>query len=258
MEAYIGLREYARRLDIEAGDTVFISSDAKRLLWDALSNRAKPELNEFIDGLIEAVGPKGSVIFPTYNWDFCSGIAFDFHNTECRTGTLGSLALERGDFKRTKHPIYSFAVYGRCQDVLCSMENKDSFGMDSPFAFFHEHNVKNYMVDVSLQHCFTFTHYVEQCCGVKYRFIKDFTAGYLDENGLAGQRSYSMFVRDLNLDVETTIDPIEEDLLAARALKKYRVNNSIIKLVFMGQAYEVLTKDITENKSRKLCTYKGQ
>ena len=256
---YIKLRDYASQMGIKKGDIVFVSSDSKLMLFEAMQNGQKPELNDFIDGLIEQVGDSGTVIFPTYNWDFCGGVAFDYKNTESKTGSIGSIALKRGDFKRTKHPIYSFAVYGKYQKELCEMENIDSFGLDSPFAFFKEKNVKNYIIDVSLCHCFTFTHFVEEHSGqVNYRFIKDFTSDYFDENGECSTRTYSMFVRYLDKDVITTIDPIEKDLKEANIEREIRVNSSFIKEIYLGEAYDVLLDDILNNRSRKLCTYNGQ
>ena len=56
MNNYIALNDYARFMEIEPGDIIFISSDARKLMWDALSNQSSTDLNQFIDGLIEAVG----------------------------------------------------------------------------------------------------------------------------------------------------------------------------------------------------------
>ena len=259
MDRYVELKNYARQLDINQGDVIFISSDTRKIMWDAMSHGKEINLDELIDGFIEAVGEEGTVLFPTYNWDFCKGKAFEYHKTPCRTGTLGTLALGRPEFKRTSHPIYSFAVWGKHAPELLAMENKDSFGGDSPFAFFHKHNIKNYIIDVSLQHSFTFVHYVEEQSGVvKHRFVKDFTADYIDEHGYGGLRTYSMFVRDLDLDVKTTIDPIEKDFTRVGAEKEFTVNNSVIKRIYLGDSYPVLLDDIVGNRSRKLCTYKGQ
>lgn len=259
MNNYIALNDYARFMEIEPGDIIFISSDARKLMWDALSNQSSTDLNQFIDGLIEAVGSEGTVIFPTYNWDFCGGTPFNYKTTKCRTGALGTLALKRADFKRTKHPIYSFAVWGKYQSELCSMNNTDAFGLDSPFAFFKEHNVKNYIIDVSLMHCFTFVHFVEQHSGlVKHRYVKDFTSGYIDEHGQEHLKTYSMFVRDLDLDVQTLIDPIEPDFITQGVEKQIYINSSELKLIHLGRSYDILLQDIVENNSRKLCTFKGQ
>lgn len=259
MTEYITLDRYAEHMRIRQGDTILISHDARKMMWDAVSNHQKVDLNRFIDGLIEAVGDEGTVIFPTYNWDFCGGKPFDIRNTPCKTGILGIEALKREDFIRTKHPIYSFAVHGRFADELEAMENKDSFGLDSPFAFFKNNNVTNYVIDVSLQHCFTFAHFVEEHSGlVKHRYIKDFTAKYIDESGKESMRTYSMFVRDLDMNVETTIDPIEPDFILAGAEEIIRINSSEIKKIEMAKTYNIMLEDIKENSSRKLCTYKGQ
>ena len=259
MSDYITLKDYAKHMKIEAGDIVMISSDARKMMWDAVSNKEKANMNDFIDGLLEAVGEKGTVIFPTYNWDFCGGTTFDLNNTPCKTGAIGTAALKREDFARTKHPIYSFAVKGYHAKELLDMDNKDSFGQDSPFAFFKEHKVKNYIIDVSLQNCFTFAHYVEEWSGVvKHRYVKDFTAGYIDGDGVESVRTYSMFVRDLDLDVRTTIDPIEEDLISAGAEEVIQINSSEIKKIDLAGAYDIILKDIVENRSRKICTYIGQ
>lgn len=259
MNSYIRLRDYAKYLDINDGDTIFVSSDSKILLYEALKNKEKPDLNQFIDGLIDAVGDDGTIIFPTYNWDFCGGIRFDYHKTKCETGSLGTVALKRTDFKRTKHPIYSFAVYGKYQEKLCSLDNTDSFGLDSPFAFFKDNNVKNYIIDVTLQHCLTYVHFVEEhskCA--KYRYLKNFTAEYTDENGFTAEKTYSMFVRDLDLDVEVTVNPIESDFINQGVEKIFQVNNSTIKRIMLGDAYNILLDDIVHNRAKKLCTYIGQ
>ena len=56
---------------------------------------------------------------------------------------MGKTALKRDDFKRTKHPIYSFAVWSADQELLCNMDNKDAFGDDSLFQYMVDKNVKN-------------------------------------------------------------------------------------------------------------------
>ena len=259
MTKYIPLHDYAKAMGVQKGDVVFISSDSKIMLMDAMMNRVPIDLNPFIDGLIEAVGEEGTILFPTYNWDFCSGKTFDYINTPCMTGSLGITALQRKDFIRTRHPIYSFAVYGRDKDYLLSMNNTDSFGLDSPFNYLKEKNTVNYVIDVSLMHSFTFVHFAEEHSGaVKHRYIKNFTAGYVDGNGKCETKTYSMFVRDLDMDVQTLIDPIEEDFVARGAARRFTVNHSSILRVELGKAYPILIDDIINNNSRKLCSFKGQ
>ena len=93
-------------------------------------------------------------------------------------------ALSRDDFARTKHPIYSFAVWGKGKEELCAMDNKSSFGIDSPFTYMTNHEFKNLFIDKDLGHSFVYVHYVEEQVGnIPYRYLKDFTADYIDEDG---------------------------------------------------------------------------
>ena len=259
MNSYISLKDYAKNMQIRKGGTVFISSDAKILLIDALRNKSSLNLNDFIDGLIDEIGPDGTLIFPTFNWGFCRGKGFDYNKTPCETGSLGTFALKRKDFKRTKHPIYSFAIYGKDQKYLVSLDNKDSFGIDSPFNYFKERNAVNYIIDVSLEHSLTFVHFVEEQSGVvKHRYIKNFVGEYVDNQGQKNIRTYSMFVRKLDMEVKTYINPIEEDFIAKGAGIRFSINNSSILKLDLGKAYPIIMKDILSNASRKLCSYKGQ
>lgn len=265
MKEYIEMYDYPKYMNIEKGDIVFISSDTRFMLYDAMRNKRSLRLDDFIDGLIDAVGDDGTVIFPTYNWGFCRGEEFDYNKTPCETGVLGTLALKRNDFQRTKHPIYSFAVCGYYREKLVSMNNSDSFGANSPFAFFRKMNVNNYVIDVSLAHSFTYCHYVEEQSGVvNYRFIKNFTGNYVDENGNREKRTYSMFVRNLDLDVKVAIDPIQkdiaiqEDLVPLGAEDIIKINSSEIKHIKMGEAYPIILYDILHNNSKKFCSFKGQ
>ena len=185
---YIKLRNLAAQLGINKGDKVYVTSDVKQLLYDLMQSGDETDLNILIDGLIDIIGEEGTLVFPTFNWSFCKGETFDYYKTPCKTGSLGKLALKRDDFRRTKHPIYSFAVWGHDKDVLCSMTNKSSFGNDSPFAYMVEHEYRNLFIDKDLQHSFVFVHYVEQSVGITYRYLKDFTADYTDEKGKTSRK----------------------------------------------------------------------
>ena len=102
-------------------------------------------------------------------------------------------------------------------------------------------------------------HFVEQQSGmVNYRYIKKFTADYTDENGNTLKKTYSMFVRDLGLDVESTVDLIESDLINGGVEKVFMINHSKIKKIELGKAYNIILDDIKNNRSKKICKFKGQ
>jgi aminoglycoside 3-N-acetyltransferase len=255
---YIPFREALQSLEIKKGDILYVSSDIKRLLILMLKNEKIFDPNLIIDTLQNIVGTEGTLLFPTFNWDFCKGLPFDYSNTPSKTGSLSKTALQRKDFKRTKHPIYSFAVWGRYQDFLCSLENTDSFGLGSPFDFVYKQHGINFIIDVDYQNCFTFVHYVEEAVGVTYRYIKEFTSTYIDKDLNITPKTYSMYVRDLELETEININPIGEVFEARKIAKKKIINGLPFILINLNQAFDIVKDDILNNRSKKVALYKGQ
>ena len=244
---------------LKPGDVVLLSSDVSRLSFNAFENDELFDPNLFLDEVYSIIGDEGTLLIPTYNWEFCHGQTFDYYKTPCKTGALGKVALKRKDFVRTKHPIYSFAVKGKYQDLLVKMNNVSSFGADSPFAFLEMMKAKNVIIDVNLTNCFSFVHYMEEKAGVdNYRYQKEFKAGYKDENGAEDMRTYSMLVRDLNYYYSTDFDPLEEDLKNMGVMEVVELNGILFRIVDLFEASKFIMEDIRNNASRKLCKHKWQ
>ena len=259
MSEYIKLKDLAKYLHINRGDNIFVTSDVKQLLYSLVSNDDDTDLNMLIDGIIDIIGEEGTLVFPTFNWDFCKGIAFDIKKTACKTGSLGKIALKREDFRRTKHALYSFAVWGKGQDAMCSMTNKSSFGYDSPFTYMTENGFKNLFIDKDLGHSFVYVHYVEEQVGnIPYRYLKDFTADYIDEDGKVSKKTFAMNVRDLDLDVTNRIDVFEDEFIAASVMEKFSINDIEYKIVDLKGSFPIIAEDVRHNRSRKVCSYIGQ
>ena len=257
---YVKLKDIPKNLGIKKGDKVFVSSAIRDVVHMCKEHGDDYDLNVLIDAFIEAVGEDGTVMFPTYNWDWCKGDAFDYSSTPSKVGALSQVALDRDDFKRTKHPIYSFAVWGKDQEYLCSLENSSAFGPDSPFKFFRENDVINVVINCKFANSFTFVHYVEEelLDKVKYRYLKDFEADYTDESGHTEKRKYQMCVRSYAYDVTELVDPYEEAWIAAGAQENKYINDIKYAVINLSKTYPIIKKDILENRSRCLCSYKGQ
>ena len=258
MDGYIRLGDIPKHFGLNRGDSVWVASDVKTLLYNCIENGDDTDLNVLIDGILDIITEEGTLLIPTFNWDFCKGKAFDIRTSPCRTGSLGKIALKRKDFIRTRHPIYSFAVWGRDAKKLAEMDNLSSFGGNSPFSYCREVNAKNVFIDVPPQHSFTFVHYVEQMKGVSYRYLKAFSADYTDENGITTKRTYSMNVRCLDRDIFLTIYPFEELFEKAGASKQYQVNGISMETIEMGRVYDIIADDVINHDSSRICTFKGQ
>ncbi|MBR8464335.1 AAC(3) family N-acetyltransferase [Campylobacter sp. faydin G-24] len=250
------MSELIKNFELCKGDVAVVTGDFNRYIFQSRKKCKSIQnlLNDLIDEMIDALTPEGTLMFHTFTWDFCHGINYDIKHTKSKTGALGSVALMRDDFVRTRHPIYSFAVYGKYKDELLRLDNTSSFGDDSPFAFIHKMNAKMVIVNLSFDHSFTFVHYVEQQNLVDYRFEKTFIGGYIDELGEFSKREYSMFVRRDN--VFTNLTPLEDIFLKQKIMKINIVNNNEIKIFKAKSAYEIIKKDIKENRARNLYTIK--
>lgn len=255
---YINYQQIINHLNINAGDKLFVSSDIKALMFSCYQNGEAFDGNLFIESIIDKLGDNGTLVFPTYNWDFCKGVAFDYYKTKSQVGALTNVALKRTDFKRTNHPIYSFAVWGKDKAYLCSMNNISSFGGDSPFAYFYNNYFKNLFIAVDYHSSMTFAHHCEEKVGVPYRFLKDFTSHYIDDHGTKNERTYSMYVRPLDKKVEPLGNPMHEIFLQNNVVKTYEINEILYNLLDMRGAYDLVECDIIHNKSRNIAIYEGQ
>jgi aminoglycoside 3-N-acetyltransferase len=246
-------------LEIVNGDVLIVASDVVGIAIQVIREKKQVDLNGVLDVIIDnlknAVGNSGTLLFPTYNWDFCKGENFDYNKTESKTGILTQRALDREDFVRTKHPIYSFTVWGKDQEILCSMDNISSFGKDSPFAYLYNKNAKMLMIDVDYQQSFTFVHFVEEQEKVNYRYTKNFEGHYISQDGNSFEATYSMCVRNLDESVVTRINPIGEILEAKKASWKYIDDEISYRVVNLKKAYEVIKNDINQNESKNLFYY---
>lgn len=255
---YIELRKIPSLLGLKKGDVVQISSDITDLWKVTKKNEGKFDLNAFIDEILAIIGPEGTLLIPTFNWDFCKGKCFDYKKTPSQTGFLGSIALRRKDFKRTHHALYSFAVAGKDADLLFSIDNKDSFGPDSPFAYLERVDAVNITIGIPTGKSFTLVHYIEEKVGIPYRYIKDFTAEYIDENGVKTTRTYSMNVRDLDMDVVMLHEAHDQLLEERQAIEKKDINGVRFEIGRLSKMLPPFEEDVKYNHSLHICNYKGQ
>ena len=92
-------------------------------------------------------------------------------------------------------------------------------------------------------------------------WLFQFTSGsmfaqYTDENGNTSIQTYSMFVRYLDKEVITTIDPMQEVFVKNGAVKETMLVNSYLRLLDMEKAYELVEYNIKYENSDKLVIIK--
>ena len=239
-------------IGVKKGDTLYIASDITNLLYLAKAEcgvRIQDRdafLSSFVDMLQDAVGDQGTLLFPVFSWDFCRGKGFDYYKTMGEVGALNNWILKnRTDFTRTKHPMYSFMVWGQKAQTFAAMSNQDAWGDAGPFTYLRDNGGKQLFFDIEAHQGITFGHYVEQCVDVPYRHPKYFFGNYTDKNGITEKRCYSMYVRDLDVIQEISIT--NQWLISQGVAAGTEYLGLKLTYCDLGQAYPVIADDMKNN-----------
>jgi aminoglycoside 3-N-acetyltransferase len=237
------LIERFRSLGLREGNIVIIHSSFKSF------GGVEGGPQTVIDALLKVLGKEGTLIMPTFNFDWCeespNGV-FDLGNTPSKMGILTEIVRKMPGAKRTLHPFYSFAIYGKFADKLSKTDNHDSFGKDSIFAKIHELNAWIMIIGLTYNQSMTFFHYIEQQEGVDYRFMKDFS-GWIIANGGRYRDTYKMLVRDINKGAMTAVDPMGEVLEKRGVVKIRKIGQSLVKLMRVKDVYKITAEEMKNN-----------
>lgn len=199
-----------RAAGVGEGDMLLVHSSISRTLRRVKSLYGSACVELVVASLLEAVGEEGTLLFPLFNFDFTKGVPFDIRTTPSQMGVLTETARQWPGAVRTGHPIYSFAIIGKEANSFRGVTNFSGYGADSPFAMLHRARGKIGVIDLPDQQSMTFYHYVEEAFAVPYRYHKIFTGQYVDENGNKENRTFGLFVRNLEQGVQTQVDPMGE------------------------------------------------
>src|SRR5215211_8018564 len=96
-----------RNLGVEEGDTLLVHSSYKSF------GEVEGGPLTVIRALEDALGAEGTLIMPTFNFDFNKGVPWDVRTTPSKMGILTELVRQDPRAKRVFHPFYSFAILGK-------------------------------------------------------------------------------------------------------------------------------------------------
>lgn len=231
-------------VEIQAGDTVLVHSDltairnSTGLSWLNTAEAVKEEIQNII-------GLAGTLLVPTFNWDFCQGKPYIHEKTMSRLGLFSNNVLFDERSSRSIHPIFSFAGIGPATNRLFPNIGNSSFGKNSVFERLLDENAKILLINSISD--IAFVHYVEQKSQVSYRFMKIFSGDVFVEN-INTSGTYDFFVRRKN---DTTIfdgDALHQLLLDSGAMKKSEGPGGYpVCSITCRDCDEILTQKLKEN-----------
>jgi aminoglycoside 3-N-acetyltransferase len=225
-------------LGLQAGDTVLVHSAYKSL------GGVEGGPQTVIDALLDLLTSAGTLIMPTFNFDFNEGAPWDVRSTPSKMGILTELVRQDPRAKRVFHPFYSFAVIGKHADFLTRERYKSSYERSSVFGKLRDLDGKIMIIGLDYNHSLTFMHHVEQMEGVDYRFIKGFTGEVTDETGRTYSDTFYMLVRDRDRGVITQVNPMGAVLEQRGVVKVSQVGEAEVKLMKANEAYRVTAEEM--------------
>jgi aminoglycoside 3-N-acetyltransferase len=248
-EQVISMQEFKEsclKLGIKKGDILFVHSSYKNL------GKVEGGPLSIIKALLEILTDEGTLIMPTFNFNFCEdynakgeGI-FDIEKTPSKMGIITELFRRMRGVKRSHIPIYSIAVKGKYENEFVNISDKKVFGTDSVFGKLHKMNGKILFIAVSYQDSWTFAHYIENLFGVDYRYPKTFK-GKIIYNGKESNIEVEMLVRDLERNVVTNVQPMGELLEKLGAVESINLGKSFLKLMDCTKSVDFTIQEMKKN-----------
>lgn len=246
---YIPYQQIVDQFELKEDEILLIASDVTKLVFTSIKNKEKFEANLFVDSFINKVS-NGTILFPAFIEHFKAGDIFDRTTSTPEMGTLSKAVFGRSDFKRTHDPIHSFLVSGQRADEMEMIHSVSTFGDDSVFAYLHRHKAKMLMIDVDLQHSFTFAHYVEENQNVSYRKFSKLKYKAPDKRGEL--REEKLFIYKKKRGVVNALNNLEPLFVSKGVMQVQKINNSTFSLIDLSKAYDLICDDIKRNKGRGL------
>jgi aminoglycoside 3-N-acetyltransferase len=156
----------------------------------------------------QSLRPMGTLAVPTFNFAFARGEPYDPQVTPSQgMGAFSEYVRQHPAARRTLHPMQSLAVIGRYADDLAQRDTPSAFDPGSAFERMLDLDFKLLLLGAEIQ-AVSMLHYCEQRARVPYRYWKDFSGLVKTPNGWE-RRTYRMFVRDLELNPQIELYPVQ-------------------------------------------------
>ena len=164
------LKKLLNKLEIKKGSRILLHSNSAGFLQFIKTTKS---FDTFFKILIKQIGREGTLVVPTYNYNFTKGCAFDKSKSISQVGAFTNYLIKKYNQNRTNDPIFSHLIFGKLFRKLNNCKNEEVFGRKSIFAHFEKYNFQ-IVCFCCPPNKMTFLHYIEKKTNVKYRFNKIF------------------------------------------------------------------------------------
>ena len=241
MLTFENLVEEFRELGVTKGDVLFIHSSYKSF------GGVEGGPQTVINALLDVICPEGTLIMPTFNYDFLKGAPWDIRNTPSQMGILTEIVRTDPRARRMHHAIYSMSAIGKLANEVAAHRSDDCFGETTIFKKFRDWDAKILILGLAYSKSITFLHHCEQAAGVDYRFLKEFKGTAIDTQGDAHEETYTMFVRNVEMGVVLDFEPIGA-LLDRQVVRRRKIGEADVRLMKCNDVFRVAVNALKEHK----------
>ncbi len=232
-----------RSLGLQAGDGVLVHSAVQYL--------GKPEngVGTYYTALAEVLDlVRGTLAVPAFNFAFARGEPYNPLTTPSQgMGVFSEYVRQRVEARRTPHPMQSIAVVGASAPDLAGRDTPSAFDPGSAFERMLTLDFKLLLLGADVQ-AVSMVHYSEQRACVPYRYWKEFSGEvYEPARGRWEMRTYRMYVRDMEIDPQLKLLPIQRVLEERQQWLRKQLNYGYVCTCrlrdFVAAADELLAQD---------------
>lgn len=251
-----------KKLGLKKNDTIYLSVNVGELFKNYLSQELlkkynireikKKVSNILLNELKKIIGTKGTIIVPTFSFNFIKKKIFNPNLTKSDLGYFSNFFLKDKTTIRSLHPTNSVSSWGKYSNYICKNNGKFPFGINSPYGKMQNLNLKFVNLGCRFYTTSTYVHHLEHLNGFHIRYNK-LVKGKIFSSGRYLQDYYFINVRFLKIQKEEPIN-FYKILKNKRKVKEIKNNffSSVIDIKDLNKiGIEILKSNpfIFENKT---------
>jgi len=210
---------------------IIIFADLLNLI--SSKNKINNVFKEFENIIKILIKNNNTIILPTYNLKFPKLKMTGSSRNFITTGVMIKYILEKFNFKRTKKPMYNYALIGPNSRSIMRLKQTTAWGEDSVIGFLsNDTNTLGLGINTDLlSFSWVTIHCCEETLKVPYRFWKIFRGKNIDNGKKVHEKMYVRYLNKKPIDLKQK-KILKKLVLDKKLLRKKGVhaNYSIIQL----------------------------
>lgn len=242
------LAQMLRDIGLGAGDSVIVHSSLRSL------GPVESGPEGVIDALLEAVGPHGNLMLPTFNYSHpLPQPHYDRVATACRTGAIPETGRKRPEAIRSLHPTHSVAVIGPdARELTDDHLSVRAFGVGSPIDRLAQRGGKVLLLGVG--HTSNSTIHVGEEHGGLPKPPKDYHPGAFAAKVLLPDGKVIEHALDSSPSCSAAFEAAALPLRQAQAIRDGRIGGCLVQLMPGQAVIDAVVCLIHEHPGAMLCT----